>query len=338
VEEIPLRLDNFEENIEPIILQRGYDYFIEGRVSRIEAHEHGIDAEVEGSDDYIVSLFLEPSGHITYTNCNCPYDWGPFCKHQVAVFYALRELNDRGELMKIQGKRKELQDSLSVLLDRLDLDEMRVIILNIGKQYPEIAKALLAQYAALGDEIAACKKLMDEYIRKAKRDGFIERRQTDYAVKGIVIALEKVEDMLDRDDYTSAIELVLTALPTAVDILGYCDDSDGNVGRVIEDSLDTLDQAVRLGTEYLEVSEQKRLMISIIKEATNKRYDGWDDWWYDLLNICVYFAAIPELRRELERQLIILEESQKDDGDWYGKTWINNIQFAIIKRFDDPSG
>ena len=113
---MPLSLSNFEEYINDVILQRGYDYFKDGRVSWLEAAEHGIEARVEGSDDYIVSLSLDPSGHITYTDCNCPYDGGPFCKHQVAVFYALRELNGTGELTTGQEEPEELPDSLSALL------------------------------------------------------------------------------------------------------------------------------------------------------------------------------------------------------------------------------
>lgn len=331
---MPLSLSNFEEYINDVILQRGYDYFKDGRVSWLEAAEHGIEARVEGSDDYIVSLSLDPSGHITYTHCNCPYDGGPFCKHQVAVFYALRELNGTGELKTEQEEPEELAESLSALLDRLNPDEMRDIILSIGKQHPEIAQALLAQYAAPGEEIAACRKLMQKYIRKAKRHGYIEWPHAADAVTGIVITLEKAEDRLDKDDYTTAIGLILAALPVAVDMLQYCDDSDGDVGQVIYDSLEILDHAVLLAAEHLGVAEQKSVMTSILKEALNKRYDNWEDWRYDLLNICVYFAAIPELRQELENVLMALQESL-DEGEQYGQTRLKNIQLAIIESFDD---
>ena len=75
-------------------------------------------------------------------------------------------------------------------------------------------------------------------------------------------------------------------------------------------------------------------MTSILKEALNKRYDDWEDWRYDLLNICVYFAAIPELRQELENVLMTLQESL-DEGEQYGQTRLKNIQLAIIESFDD---
>jgi hypothetical protein len=328
---IILSLSDFEEYIDNVILKRGYDYFVDGRVSWLEATEHGIEAGVEGREDYTVSLTLDPGGHITYTYCSCPYDGGPFCKHKVAVFYALRKLNSTGELITEQEGPKNLQDRLSALLERLNPDEMRAIILNIGKQHPEIAKALLAQYAAPGEEITACQRLIQEYIRKAKRNDIIH---TAYAVTGIVMTLEKAEDRLDEDDYTTAIGLILAALPQAVDMLNYCDDSDGDVSQVIYDSLEILEQAVVLVAKHPGVAEQKGIMASIIKEALDKRYDGWEDWRYDLLKVCVHFAAIPELRQELEKVLATLQEGL-DERDRYGQTRLKNIQLDIIESFDD---
>jgi len=50
---------------------------------------------VECTELYRVSVELEDQDDIIQAICDCPHDYGEFCKHQVAVFYTLR--NDQDE-------------------------------------------------------------------------------------------------------------------------------------------------------------------------------------------------------------------------------------------------
>lgn len=49
---------------------------------------------------------------------------------------------------------------------------------------PNIEKQLLYQYAPAKDEISSSKKLIKEYIQLAKKRGFIEWNQVNYALQG----------------------------------------------------------------------------------------------------------------------------------------------------------
>lgn len=87
-----LRLDNFEQVVEPVIVPRGRSYFRSGCVTKCVEDEVGeVQAEVVGSKRYKVTIDICDDGTIGYHRCTCPYDWGEVCKHEVAVLYYLRE-------------------------------------------------------------------------------------------------------------------------------------------------------------------------------------------------------------------------------------------------------
>lgn len=86
-----MTLDNFEQFVEPKIIGRGFDYFKEGEVVRLEkVSEREFSALVFGTEKYDVFVKLSDREIVEY-ECSCPYDYGDTCKHAVAVFYKLRK-------------------------------------------------------------------------------------------------------------------------------------------------------------------------------------------------------------------------------------------------------
>jgi len=85
-----MNINHFENYINKTILDRGYHYYIEGNV--VEVYEQGENDyifHIEGSDDYEVLVRMEDNGDILYSKCDCPYDFGPVCKHEVAAYFQL---------------------------------------------------------------------------------------------------------------------------------------------------------------------------------------------------------------------------------------------------------
>ncbi|NJL11782.1 MAG: hypothetical protein HC913_01335 [Microscillaceae bacterium] len=86
-----MNLHNFEEMIFPHILDRGWDYYEEERIEKIEQLDPGLFwAEVMGRTLYDVHVQLIGS-EIISLDCNCPYADGKICKHEVAVLYYIRD-------------------------------------------------------------------------------------------------------------------------------------------------------------------------------------------------------------------------------------------------------
>ena len=88
-----MNINNFEEYIDETIQKRGRKYYKDQNVyDEYEENDNEYKFEVFGSQDYTVTVKLNQNGDIVYSNCNCPYDYGPTCKHEVAVYYKLREI------------------------------------------------------------------------------------------------------------------------------------------------------------------------------------------------------------------------------------------------------
>jgi uncharacterized Zn finger protein len=75
---------------------RGQEYLRDGAVLEIEQRDDLLLAEVEGSEyePYQVRVRLDGGG-VVDADCTCPYDWGGYCKHIVAVLLAFVQQPDR---------------------------------------------------------------------------------------------------------------------------------------------------------------------------------------------------------------------------------------------------
>lgn len=335
-----MKLANFEEFIEDKILERGFDYFVEERILSIAKIEKGYyRAVVEGSYDYIVEVWLGSGGKIININCDCPYDWGEFCKHQAAVLYALKDKGVKtGDLNLSENKKvkRSPRQNLKTILVNLGKDELMEIILKITQQYPELEKQLLFKYIVGAEEIATCKKLIREYINKAKYRGFIEWDKTDCAMRGAWRVLEKVRTKSECGDVLGAVNLCIVVLSIVLDVLQYCDDSNGQVGSVINRSIELINEAVNENCKDLAPVEQKRLFTMIFKEALDKRYDEWKSWRFDLLWTCTNFCGIPELRVILEKQLNEMSKVVALNP-YYRSNYLRQtklLQLEIVTHFD----
>src|SRR5690554_472155 len=85
-------LDEFEQIIDDVILKRGLSYFNNGSVLNfLEISTEEYEAVVSGSEEYTVALKIS-NNTITEHYCDCPYDYGPVCKHiAAAIFYLMQE-------------------------------------------------------------------------------------------------------------------------------------------------------------------------------------------------------------------------------------------------------
>ena len=168
-----MNLDNFEHYLDAAILERGKDYFEKGQVTSLVEEETGDwFAIVEGTDVYEVEIQLSEKGEMEESFCDCPYDWGPYCKHQVAVFYKLRSVKKSGDLKA--GSKKFLRKSFNAVLSDLSKEELINIIIETAREYPDVKRHIQFKYAETENEVESCRKLVLEYINRAKHRGFVD--------------------------------------------------------------------------------------------------------------------------------------------------------------------
>lgn len=109
-------INDFESSIEEKIVIRGQKYWASGHLGDLWSEKPGCYcAVVEGNSSYDVEVHLTANGEITYHFCDCPYDWGEYCKHEAAVLFAIRNHLAKGITLKQQGKKQGLRAGLSKL-------------------------------------------------------------------------------------------------------------------------------------------------------------------------------------------------------------------------------
>lgn len=133
-----VRIDNFEHEVEAIIVQRGRRYYRSGAVTECTEEDGEVRAEVQGGENYRVRMEIDDDGTIGSHRCSCPYEYGEFCKHEVAVLYYLRDmrkkaahkaevedivadLKQKAENIKLRDKSEELREVKSEETNRWEM-------------------------------------------------------------------------------------------------------------------------------------------------------------------------------------------------------------------------
>ena len=102
-----MTLKDFENNISSTLLERGYNYFLDGCVDNLDKVASGLwMAQVHGTDTYTVEVRTHRT-QIKGWDCDCPYDYGPICKHVIATFYAIVESMELEKSQSKQGTGKK---------------------------------------------------------------------------------------------------------------------------------------------------------------------------------------------------------------------------------------
>ena len=130
-----MKLKSFESDVENKIVERGLDYYRSGDVKKLEkVGENEFSAVVFGSEKY--SLYVKINGDaIVEHECDCPYDWGNVCKHEVAVFYAIRN-----------GNFTDTSDKLNSLLANLHESALRKFVSNLLKKDSQFRREFLREF------------------------------------------------------------------------------------------------------------------------------------------------------------------------------------------------
>ena len=82
-------IDDIKELATSRSFERGENYFLSGEVGKIKRKGNLFEGTVYGSRKYEVSLDIN-NDQLDF-KCNCPYDWGGICKHEVAFALEILE-------------------------------------------------------------------------------------------------------------------------------------------------------------------------------------------------------------------------------------------------------
>lgn len=323
-----MKLSTFEESVNPLILDRGKGYYHTGAVkSFTDKSETLFEFEIIGSIMYSVIIELKKDKEtIAYTDCDCPYDKGPYCKHVVTALYYLRNhLQDTST----ESSEKDLDK----LLSAYSQSDLKNLILELLDKYPAEKDRLLIKHTDFSKDTQneMVTETMSEIIESYKGyHNFVNYYDTMDLTDDLHDLLETIGKTADK---VALIPTLLHFHTEVVKMIEFCDDSADSVGTLLDSILEELTTSLDKASFHTS-SEKLTLLTNLDQTLNDSIYDNWDDAAYELL------AAFKGNLFEKESQDFYfnlidkqIENLNKDLSLVYSPKWLL-LKANVIKEYE----
>ncbi|WP_319560710.1 SWIM zinc finger family protein [Marispirochaeta sp.] len=315
-----MNLSNFEQYIDVRILERGREYWESGRVSNMHWDDECIVATVRGGDLYQVEIDLE-GAQIDSVFCDCPYDWDEYCKHVVAVLFALKH----------DGMPESDRETLDDIIQAMSPEEMRSLLGEILSKEPEWRERIMARCATEPDDIfSRYSALLKEQIYSfSDRGGFIGYHQAhDVGCLGDDI-LAEVETLIIDEEFDQAFAISKAVILTLNEAIEQADDSNGYIGGAVQNALGCLRRIAGASNVSGDIKDdlfEFLTDVNLLEQFTDF------DWHYDLMEIAVELADTESREQRLfsvARRLTGFD----DDISRYAYAWYQQLRLSYLTKF-----
>ena len=312
-----MRLSTVLNDIYPDVLERGRDYLLEGRILSLEQAENGAyHAVVKGYDLYNVRIQIGEESEILGLECDCPYDYGPICKHEVAVLLRLLgefSLPQPGEMQRemdgpdgsMYGTTRETEADLQKLLEGEVKESLIDLLLSLASDFPLVEQQirLYVSTADMNAEVEECCEYIRSYIDAyADRHGFVSYRNVSLAVNGAYHIAGRAQHAFEDGEYVRSLLISFSILEEMLDLMQRADDSNGSVGMVIDDTLGRI-HSISVAVKRLDSPDQGMVFQLLLQESGFSKLDSWMDWRLDLIQCAAKLTTTPERLCEWEEHV-----------------------------------
>ena len=332
---IPLK--EFEQHIDETILKRGFQYFKKGLVHEPEEIGPGeYEAIVDGTEQYTVQLSIK-NDVITEYVCSCPYNFGPVCKHVVAVIFHLQkdelELYKKAKKKTGEGKKtpkkKTVSQQINEILDVISRDSLNDYIKERCSKEKSFRILFLANFAYLVNPES--KELYAQQIRailttSTDRDGYIGysgARKVNIAVSELV---QRAENQIEVSNYPSAFYMACAVLEEMTKAIQFAEDSNGDIGGSIDSAIDLFYTIVN----QCESDELQKEIFNYCLDSFKKEiFKNWD-WHFSMLDLATLLAKNPEEAKQIH----LLLDNIKASNDDFDIRKTQSIRLALISKME----
>lgn len=298
-----MNIKDFDKHIEPKILLRGLDYFKRKYIISLENDGEGEwNAEVSGSEDYdyTVTTEVSESGDILSSSCDCPYDFGVYCKHQAAVFYAICEQINLNEGNK--KPRSKAGIKFEDILNKIGKDELISFLIKYAAENKKFKNEFMLNFAdkfvKKSDVIFYARSLIKSSFTGLVRDGYIEYKDRPKAVKGS----EKVLQMAHEEtNLFTALNLCIIVIEEMLN--ASCKYPDAY--QIYETAQEAAQLTGEIFSKYSEDSSDfiKAVDFVFSHVSDDGIYGGFSDLRIDILEIFAPMCNIKYVREKLDEYL-----------------------------------
>ncbi|HUW07475.1 MAG TPA: SWIM zinc finger family protein [Williamwhitmania sp.] len=285
---------------------------------------------MEGTEDYTVQLTLK-NGVITEYVCDCPYDFGPVCKHVAAVIFYLQqdelELNKKTKRAKTgqAAKRKTVVEQVNELLEKATHEELKQFVREKTAANPPFRNLFLSSFAQHNSD-----ESKELYVKQVKsilktasdRHGFIDWSASRIVGNAVDNLLETAQKQINNHNYKSAVFICTAIMEQMTEALQYADDSNGDIGGCVDAAYEMLFTIAQEQSS----EEIRKLIIEYCFAAFDKQiYSGWD-WHIGVLRLAALLLKTEEETEHIFKQI---DEAQRSD---YEREEAQSIKYDILLK------
>lgn len=329
-------LDQFEQQIDETILERGLSYFKKGHVLDMEETGRGqYEFTVEGSDIYTVQLKIK-GNTVSHCSCDCPHDT-LICKHIVAcLFYLQKDLfaditttSSKKEKKNRPAKPEKMSEAEQVkaILKVLSHEELKEVFYSACKKDSKLKLSFIATHLHLLEE-----ESKDLYIKQLKilikgytgKYGFIEYRDSKQLCSKINEFIKKANTYCEQNQYSKAFYIATAILDTISETSYNFADDDGYLEEIINDTFQLLENLTDadLGTEL------HREFFDYVLNSFDTEFHKEGNMWLDLLELSV---LLTQSQTENKKVLSLLDSTMQKVNNWYLPT-LQELKSSFILK------
>ena len=329
-----MNLDNFEQQIDPKIVDRGYDYFLDDLVAGPELIEEGVWlAMVYGTESYRVEIHTDPgnSRAIVDWRCNCPYDYGPVCKHVVAALYVMAKREHSEPTSPKEQKETTPKDKIQEIFNNTSQEDLQEFIKDCIISVDSFKNRFLAHFADRLDEDPdrQYRSIIRNYKKAAQdRHGFIDYRSAPTVTRPLWELNQKANELLDAGKTVESMALCQVLIEEVAVVVQFMDDSDGGAGDVARMAFDTLGNIAHDASSEI----KEKLFGWCLQEFLHQKYHdfGFDS---DFLELFPHLVSTPEQKKQflalIDRQIEREKENRWSD---YRVTQLIKAKIAYLQE------
>ena len=292
-----VKINNFTLLFSKRILERGYDYYLNGAVVNIYKTSDEIEADVLGSELYHVEILLN-NERIYSMECDCPYaEDGENCKHMAALLYAVNDLS----VSSVNGSA-----DLKAAVNAMSEQSLREFVINLAESNRAIRERIIRLSGAKAQNEKMWQKdivkIIDKYDVYDPSDEYCDEYEYEYEYGEapydcpfeIIEYLDtKLAALLKKGDFSTAARLTYTVFKTTSEYSTY----DEITGDVAERCIRVWDEIIKASdaeteemifdmlygfllyqSEALEMSDAENVIASIdFGREYCEKYLSWID-------------------------------------------------------------
>lgn len=325
-----MKLEDFENHIEDPILSRGREYFQSGRITDLDKVGNRYSAIAHGTEKYHVEVTVDEDGEILDTACGCPYDFGVHCKHQVALFYAVRQ-SETVHRQDVQTRTSDpTKKSIEHLIQHLSKSEMETLLVTFANRFEEVEDHIRFRLGTDQEKLKAAKEIIRFHLKNARHRGFIEASDAYAAFAGVRIVLQEA---LSCDSLETGIALCILGIESVLST-DAIDDSNGTIMEIYDFGKESIEQL--LSEQLTDATKQvKKTVFKQMMKMINKLWQ--EDLSYtggELIETLLTFCTTQYYANEYRDFLVGLETrilTQNSFSRIYG---LNSIEMLELHLFD----